>query len=84
MVPADILKLFTFEGLVFGLLGSFIGALFAVGISLIVSFLGGIPMPPPPGATQGYNLLFSIDSKGCLLVSALIILVIVKMAMILF
>ncbi len=73
MVPADILKLFTFEGLVFGLLGSFIGALFAVGISLIVSFLGGIPMPPPPGATQGYNLLFSIDSKGCLLVSALII-----------
>jgi putative ABC transport system permease protein len=50
----QIMRQFVYEGLTIGLIGGLLGLLLgwllATGISLI-----GIPMPPPPGMSHGYN-----------------------------
>jgi putative ABC transport system permease protein len=50
----SILQLFVSEGLVLGLLGGFVGLVVGIGLALLLSQIG-IPMPPPPGRTEGYS-----------------------------
>jgi putative ABC transport system permease protein len=49
-----ILALFIGEGLLLGLGGAVVGLLAGLGLAAVISFFG-IPMPPPPGATEGFT-----------------------------
>ena len=51
---AQILRLFLAEGCLLGVLGGVIGLVVGVGSALAISAVG-IPMPPPPGRTEGYS-----------------------------
>ena len=65
MKNSQILNIFIFEGAFLGIVGAVIGSFLAILFSLIVSAVGGIPMPPPPGSTQGYSLKFYLTfSEG--------------------
>lgn len=50
----QILRQFIFEGLTIGLIGGFLGMLLGWGLAILISSVG-IPMPPPPGMSQGYR-----------------------------
>ena len=56
--------IFVAEGAILGALGCLVGGLVAQGVSWAVEAAGGIPMPPPPGFTVGYNALIFIDALG--------------------
>lgn len=47
-------RLFLSEGLLLGLTGGVLGLAIGLVLSLIISAIG-IPMPPPPGRTEGYS-----------------------------
>jgi putative ABC transport system permease protein len=51
---ADILRLFTLEGLLLGIVAAVIGVLLGAALAAALSAIG-IPMPPPPGRDQGYD-----------------------------
>jgi putative ABC transport system permease protein len=50
---AQVLRRFLAEGVVFGLLGGILGSLLGLGLAVAIS-AQGIPMPPPPGMSEGY------------------------------
>mgnify|MGYP000134254718 FL=1 len=50
----SVLRLFILEGLMLGVLGSFVGVVVGWGLSLIISAIG-IPMPPPPGMESDFT-----------------------------
>jgi putative ABC transport system permease protein len=50
----QILRQFVYEGLTVGLIGGIIGVSLAGLLGHLISFIG-IPMPPPPGMSQGYT-----------------------------
>lgn len=50
----SVLRLFIFEGLMLGVIGSAIGILIGWLLSLAISAVG-IPMPPPPGMKNGFT-----------------------------
>ncbi|WP_109314793.1 ABC transporter permease [Pseudovibrio ascidiaceicola] len=52
--------MFLYEGIFIGLLGSGAGVALAYGLSTLVDTLGGIPMPPPPSMSEGYQAYFPI------------------------
>ena len=49
-----VLRLFITEGLLLGLAGGVLGAVAGVALAAVISAVG-IPMPPPPGQTEGYR-----------------------------
>ncbi|MHB9101387.1 MAG: ABC transporter permease [Sulfuricella sp.] len=49
-----ILHLFAIEGLLLGLAGASLGLVAGYGLAELISAIG-IPMPPPPGMTEGYT-----------------------------
>ena len=49
-----ILHLFAIEGLLLGLIGASLGLATGYGLAELISAIG-IPMPPPPGMTEGYT-----------------------------
>jgi putative ABC transport system permease protein len=49
-----ILSVFTWEGTLLGLLGGILGAVIGIIVALILNALG-IPLPPPPGMSHGFN-----------------------------
>lgn len=49
-----VMRLFVMEGLMIGLIGGLVGLLLGYVLAMIISTIG-IPMPPPPGMTQGYD-----------------------------
>ena len=49
-----ILRLFAIEGVLLGLAGASLGLLAGYGLAQLISAVG-IPMPPPPGMTEGYT-----------------------------
>ncbi|MEQ6340468.1 MAG: FtsX-like permease family protein [Gammaproteobacteria bacterium] len=49
-----ILRLFAIEGLLLGLVGASLGLAVGYGLAELISAIG-IPMPPPPGMTEGYT-----------------------------
>lgn len=50
----QILRQFIFEGLSIGLIGGALGLTLSVALASLISYVG-IPMPPPPGMSQGYS-----------------------------
>ena len=52
------MTMFILEGLFIGILGGAAGVLLSLGISTTVDLVGGIPMPPPPAMSQGYQAFF--------------------------
>jgi len=50
----QILRQFVYEGLTIGLIGGSIGLVLGSLLATLISAIG-IPMPPPPGMSQGYN-----------------------------
>ena len=53
-----IMVMFLFEGLIIGLLGGALGIILSLLISWGVEVVGGIPMPPPPSMSEGYQAFF--------------------------
>ena len=49
-----ILRLFAIEGVLLGLAGASLGLLAGYGLAQLISAVG-IPIPPPPGMTEGYT-----------------------------
>src|SRR5205814_9401522 len=52
----EVLQLLVSEACFLGLAGGLLGLGGAEAVALIVRSLGGIPMPPPPGSSEGYQL----------------------------
>jgi putative ABC transport system permease protein len=50
---SGVISMFLLEGIVLGVLGGILGAVVGIVIAKAVSYVG-IPMPPPPGSTQGF------------------------------
>ncbi|MCC6531311.1 MAG: ABC transporter permease [Burkholderiales bacterium] len=50
----DMLSLFLSEGLMLGIAGALLGVILGWAFAAVISFIG-IPMPPPPGATEGFT-----------------------------
>ncbi len=55
--------MFLLEGLGIGLIGGLLGIATSYLISYVIDFLGGIPMPPPPGMSQGYQAYLSVTGN---------------------
>lgn len=51
---SQVLRQFIYEGLTVGLLGAALGLLLGAVLAFAISAIG-IPMPPPPGMSQGYR-----------------------------
>ncbi|MGQ4810168.1 hypothetical protein NKDENANG_03617 [Candidatus Entotheonellaceae bacterium PAL068K] len=73
-----IVWMFMLEGLAIGLLGSALGCAVAFIGAWLVDLLGGIPIPPPPGMSRGYQAYFLLTaavltkSAGVTMIAALI------------
>ena len=59
-LPSQLLRTLALEGMVLGGVGALVGALLALGISLLL-YLVPVQMPPPPGSSRGYPLNIEID-----------------------
>jgi putative ABC transport system permease protein len=60
-LPSQLMGSLALEGLVLGGVGALLGALLALGLSLLL-YVVPVQMPPPPGSSQGYALNVSIDA----------------------
>ena len=65
---STLIAMFLFEGLGVGLIGSGLGVAASWLLAAAVEAVGGIPMPPPPGMTQGFQAYFNLT--GAVLLSA--------------
>ena len=65
---STLIAMFLFEGLGVGLIGSGLGVAASWLLAEAVQAMGGIPMPPPPGMTQGFQAYFNLT--GAVLLSA--------------
>ena len=59
-LPGQLLRSLALEGMVLGGVGAFVGALIALGVSLLL-YAFPVQMPPPPGSSRGYALVTAID-----------------------
>jgi putative ABC transport system permease protein len=59
-LPSQLLRTLALEGMVLGGVGACVGALLALGVSLLL-LVAPVTMPPPPGSTRGYPLNIDID-----------------------
>ncbi len=50
----QILLQFVYEGLTIGLIGGALGLTLGASLAMLISYVG-IPMPPPPGMSEGYS-----------------------------
>ena len=66
--------MFLYEGLFIGILGGAGGVVLALTLSWIIDIIGGIPMPPPPSMSQGYQAFFLMTPE--ILASAFLISVV--------
>ena len=57
---STLIAMFLFEGLGVGLIGSGLGVAASWLLAAAVEAVGGIPMPPPPGMTQGFQAYFNL------------------------
>jgi putative ABC transport system permease protein len=51
----QVLKLFLLEGLAIGIVGAVLGVVLGIAVTLLFNKIG-VPMPPPPGMTEGYTI----------------------------
>ena len=54
--PAEVMRVFTLEGIALGSGGAVAGMVLAAGVALAL-LVFGVQMPPPPGRTEGYPLV---------------------------
>jgi len=59
-LPGQLLRSLALEGMVLGGGGAALGALLALGVSVLL-YLFPVQMPPPPGRSDGYPLSIAID-----------------------
>ena len=59
-LPGEIVRNFVFEGMAIGAAGAVAGMLLA-GAATVALLFAGVEMPPPPGRSVGYPLLFSFS-----------------------
>ena len=59
-LPSQLMRTLALEGMVLGGVGALVGALVALGVSLLL-YVAPVQMPPPPGSTRGYPLNTTID-----------------------
>lgn len=59
-LPGQLLRSLGLEGMLLGGVGTVAGALLALGLSLLL-YVVPVDMPPPPGRSESYPLLVSID-----------------------
>jgi hypothetical protein len=64
-----ILRLIVLESALLGLIGSALGVLIGIGLALGISAIG-IPMPPPPNASMGYEALIRVVPQVLLAAAA--------------
>lgn len=69
----DLLSQFLGEGLILGIAGALIGVVLGSALAALISYIG-IPMPPPPGATEGFTAKIRVTTA--LTVQALVLAVI--------
>lgn len=58
--------LFLLEGIVIGLIGTVAGLLLSVSFVWFVNWLGGVPLPPPPGTSESVTVPTIINWNTCL------------------
>ena len=61
---STLVAMFLTEGVGVGLLGSGLGVVATWLLAAAVEMAGGIPMPPPPGMSQGFQAYFNITGEG--------------------
>jgi putative ABC transport system permease protein len=59
-LPSQLLRTLALEGMVLGGVGAALGALIALGVSLLLHVVR-VQMPPPPGSSRGYPLYITTD-----------------------
>lgn len=59
-------KIFIAESFLIGLIGGFFGIIVGYGLAALLNFMGGIPIPPPPGQARGYTALFKPEFSHAL------------------
>ena len=59
---STVVAMFLTEGVGVGLLGAGLGVVASWLIAGAVEMAGGIPMPPPPGMSQGFQAYFNLDA----------------------
>ncbi len=60
-LPGQLIRSFSFEGMILGGTGAIVGALLAIAVALLLMVFP-VEMPPPPGRSSGYPLLITIDA----------------------
>ncbi|MFZ6642637.1 ABC transporter permease [Undibacterium sp. TC4M20W] len=60
-LPGQLIRSFSFEGMILGGTGAIAGALLAITVALLLMVFP-VEMPPPPGRSSGYPLLITIDA----------------------
>ncbi|MFZ6779001.1 ABC transporter permease [Undibacterium sp. Ji83W] len=60
-LPGQLIRSFSFEGMILGGTGAIAGALLAITVALLL-IVFPVEMPPPPGRSSGYPLLITIDA----------------------
>lgn len=60
-LPGQLIRSFSFEGMILGGTGAVAGAALAIIVALLLTIFP-VEMPPPPGRSNGYPLLISIDA----------------------
>jgi len=56
---AQVLLMFLFEGLFLGVVGALTGCIAGGGLAALINTFGGIPMPPQPGMSSAFRILFT-------------------------
>ena len=75
---STLVSMFLLEGLGVGLIGSGLGVAASWLLAAAVEAAGGIPMPPPPGMTQGFQAYFNLT--GAVLLSAFAVTMVATLA----
>ena len=65
-----LVAMFLMEGIAIGVLGCGLGVLASWLAAFAVELAGGIPMPPPPGMSQGYQAFFALRGDVLLVAGA--------------
>lgn len=59
-----IMQIFIMEGILIGMIGGLISVMSGIGIAEFINrVIGGIPHPPMPGTTEGYQVMFYIANR---------------------
>jgi putative ABC transport system permease protein len=58
-----IMEIFLREGMVIGVVGGILSILCGIGLAEFINMGGGIPHPPPPGSTKGFQVFLYVANR---------------------